>query len=332
MSYNVNVSGTQNPQQSDRFACFFCKSRFQRLLECSEFKATPLARRSSLVKGLKLCYKGLSPNHHAPSCSKQNTRSVTGCTGTFYHTLLHPWKQRPTPSSINASDSFCPNVSNSPSSQAERSFSTVCSLSGVYKCNGKSLQNVYLCEVPVKVTFGAKNVITYAFLEQGYTHFFCGKALVDALDFREDDNKFTLQTITSTKAHRGITVSLSVSLLNSDENFVLPTVYSLSKVPILPNRVATKINLVRFNHRKDISFPHIPGTTVTLLIGADDPKIFCTRNVRVGCKGQSIAVKNPLGWSLLGPSLSLYTTKNFSTNFVRVTEDTVHRQIKSLGD
>ena len=90
-SYNVNISRTQNPQQSDRFACFFCKSPSHRLLECPEFKATPLAKHSSFVKGLKLCYKCLSPNHCAPSCSKQNMCSVTGCTGTFHHTLLHPW-------------------------------------------------------------------------------------------------------------------------------------------------------------------------------------------------------------------------------------------------
>ena len=166
-SYNVNVSrtGTRNSQQSDRFACFFCKSPSHRLLECPEFKATPLAKRSNFVKGLKLCYKCLSPNHRAPSCSKLKTCSVVGCTGTFHHTLLHPWKQRSTPSSINTSDSLCPSVSNSASSQAESSSSTVCSLSGGYKCNGKSFQNVYLCVVPVNVTFKTKSVMTYAFLD-----------------------------------------------------------------------------------------------------------------------------------------------------------------------
>ena len=88
-SYNVNVSRTQNSQQSDRFACFFCKSSSHRLLECFEFMTTPLDKRSSFVKELKLCYKCLSPNHRASSCSKQNMCSVTGYTGTFHHILLH---------------------------------------------------------------------------------------------------------------------------------------------------------------------------------------------------------------------------------------------------
>ena len=44
-----------------------------------------------------------------------------------------------------------------------------------------------------------------------------------------------------TKAYSGINVSLSVSLLNGDEIFVLPVVYSVSEVPIIPNPVASKL-------------------------------------------------------------------------------------------
>ena len=91
---------------------------------------------------------------------------------------------------------------------------------------------------------------------------------MNALDLRGDADEFTLQTLTGTKAHSGINVSLSVSSLNGDENFVLPAIYSVSEVPILPNPVASKIDLDRFSHVKDLSFPHIPGATVTLLIGA----------------------------------------------------------------
>ena len=205
-------------------------------------------------------------------------------------------------------------------------------MSRVYKCNGKSLQNIYFCVVPVNVTFGAKSVITYAFLDQESTRSFCGKALVNALDLRGNANELTLQTLTGTKVHSGIKVPLSLSLLNGDENFVFPTVYSLNEVRILPNLVAIKIDLKRISHLNDLSFSHIPGVTVTLLIGADNPEIFCTRNLRVGRKDQVIAGEIPLGWSLIGPTLSLSTANNFSTNFVKVTKDTVHRQIESLWD
>ena len=138
-------------------------------------------------------------------------------------------------------------------------------------------------------------MITYAFLDQRSTHSFRGKALVNALDLRGDANELTLQTLSGTKAHGGINVSLSVSLLNGDETFVLPAVYSLNKVPILPSPVASKIDLKKISHLKNLSFPHIPGVMITLLIGADNPEFFCTRDVRVGRKDQLIAVEIPLG-------------------------------------
>ena len=135
-----------------------------------------------------------------------------------------------TPSSIYryTSDSLCPNVSNSASSQAKSCSSTVCSLSGVYKLHGRSLQNVYFYVVPANVTFETKSVITYAFLDQGSTHSFCHNALVNTLDLHGDANKFTLQTLTGTKANSGINVSLSVSSLNGNESFLPnPTVILL---------------------------------------------------------------------------------------------------------
>ena len=52
-SSNVNVWRTQNPQQSDRFACFFCKSPFHLFLECLQFKPTPLANVPALLNNLK---------------------------------------------------------------------------------------------------------------------------------------------------------------------------------------------------------------------------------------------------------------------------------------
>ena len=56
-------------------------------------------------------------------------------------------------------------------------------------------------------------MITYAFLDQRSTHSFRGKALINALDLRVDTNKLALQTLSGTKAHSGINVSLLVFLL-----------------------------------------------------------------------------------------------------------------------
>ena len=67
------------------------------------------------------------------------------------------------------------------------------------------------------------------------------------------------------------------------------------KVPIFPYPVASKIDLKKISHLNDLSFPHIPGVMITLLIGADNPEFFSTRDVRVGRKDQLIALEIPLG-------------------------------------
>ena len=56
-------------------------------------------------------------------------------------------------------------------------------------------------------------------------------------------------------------------------------------------------------HLSGITFQRIPDATVTLLIGADVPEVFCPIDVCKGGRGQPIAFKSILGWSLLGPSL-----------------------------
>ena len=124
--------------------------------------------------------------------------------------------------------------------------------------------------VPVNITFEAKSVVTYAFLDQRSTQCFCGKTLVNVHDLRGDANEFMFQTLTGTKTHCSITASLSISLQNDDGNFVLFAVYSVSEEPGL-NPVASKVNLERFSYLKDLSFPPISGAPVTLLIGTGNP-------------------------------------------------------------
>ena len=53
-----------------------------------------------------------------------------------------------------------------------------------------------------------------------------------------------------------------------------------------------------------------------MLIGADVPEMFCVGNIRKGPKGTPYATETPLGWSLLGPSMTLSSQSNFNVNFL----------------
>ena len=135
--------------------------------------------------------------------------------------------------------------------------------------------------------------------------------------------EITLETNTGAQSHHGQTVSLCVSSLGNNEKYA-SDVLSVPDIPVAPNLLPTKRDPNLYAHLSDISFPRVPGAKVSLLIGADHPDVFCAREVRRGARKEPIAIKTPLRWSLLGPSLSLARTKICHVNFVKVTDSLQH--------
>ena len=165
-SYNVKTSkGHSNkpPSHSEpTSACLYCKENSHKLAECQRFKNATLNKRSKFVKTNKFCYKCLSSSHRTFNCIKQNACTIGGCTGTFHHTLLHPIKQTNANPSATENE---PASSNKPSREVDNT-EVVASCSLVNPVNAvKAAEGIYLCVVPVIVTYGNKSVKTYAFLD-----------------------------------------------------------------------------------------------------------------------------------------------------------------------
>ena len=113
---------------------------------------------------------------------------------------------------------------------------------------------------------------------------------------------------------------MSVSSLDGLHSANLPNVFSIGNIPINPNVIPVKGVLHTVPYLSEITFQRIPDATVTLLIGADVPEVFCPFDVRKGGREQPIAFKSILGWFLLGPSLSSSRSSNCSVNFIRHSE------------
>ena len=119
--------------------------------------------------------------------------------------------------------------------------------------------------------------------------------------------------------------------MDKENSVVLPSVFSVDKIPVKPNMIRIK-SILKIPHLQDISFKELRGAEVFVLIGADFPEIFCTRSYRKGTRGGPTAVETPLGWSLLGPSLSPSIRTNCKVNFIQKQEDGLHQLLSSLGD
>ena len=302
--------------------CWFCNRTSHKFTTCEFFLAKSVKERSSFVKKHKLCHKCLSSRHRTPDCKKTRTCSIEGCNGTFHHTLLHysnETKQRHEPLQEKSTVS----------TQTGQEKTVGCA---VMRPDPHSNSDVYLCVVPVVVSHNGKEVCTYAFLDQGSTHTFCSSDLVNSLQIDGSYSNISLQTINGIKRDCSSTVcELIISDLDKENLFVLPNVFSVDKIPVKPNKIRNK-NILDMPHLQDISFKELGGAEVSVLIGADVPEMFCIRSYRKGTHGGPTAIETPLGWSLLGPSLSPSFTTNCKVNFIRKQEDDLHQLVNTLWD
>ena len=70
------------------------------------------------------------------------------------------------------------------------------------------------------------------------------------------------------------------------------------------------------SHFRDICFDELHNAKVFFLIVADAPKMFCIKSYRKGPVGTLVAIETPIGWSLLGQSLSPSLRTNCKMTFV----------------
>ena len=288
-------------------SCWYCKDTRHKLLNCASFLNLSLNERYKFVKTRKLCHKCLSSKHRTPACKRTNTCKVDGCSGAFHHTLLHR--------SVDSKKLHTCEKSTSTSDTIENSNVSSALLSNKIRAESSS-GTVHLCVVPVRVAHKNKSILTYAFLDQGSTHTFCDENLVKTLNLNGPETSIQIKTINgSSKVYESILCDLEVSALN-DNSFSLTNVHSIESISLQPNSIPPKRELSQFQHLKDIRFDTIPSASIQMLIGADVPEMFCAGNIRKGPKGTPYAIETPLGWSLLGPSMTLSSQSNFNVNFL----------------
>ena len=285
------------------------------LLNCLKFLKSEVKDRSLFVKSKQLCYKYLSSKHKTNECTRSNCSKVEGCKGTFHHTLLH---RNIVPPVLPTRES----VANKSHCSSENTKAIACS---------ETSDNFYLCVVSVRVQYKDKEALTYAFLDQGLSHSFCNQILINALKISGPLDKINLQTLNNPiRSYQGMAFDLKIYSLDQANSVEISNVLSIAEVPVRPNAILVKDKLKEMPHLSDLSFPTVKGATVTLLIGANVPELFCPINACKGRCGEPIAIEMPPGWSLLGPSLLTSNMSNCVANFVNAHKDSLQRDIDSL--
>ena len=261
----------------EKSRCFYCE-KVHKLIDCNKFKNLTYKEKYKFVKAKGLCFKCLSGNHFARYCKSSCKCLITGCKGTFHHTLLHKITDTEVTGHVDA-----------------------CSSIQFNKSTG-NVQHVFLNVVPVRVRCEGKETEVYAFLDQGSTACFCDRSLAMELQLSSTSRQLKLQTLTETKSYRTVSAEMEVKGLFDGDWVQLPDVTVVDEIPVQPNVIPTSQILSDHSYLADINFSKLDRQNVQLLIGANVPRVFRLEDLRSAPdKLSPDAVKSPLGWSLLAP-------------------------------
>ena len=119
-------------------------------------------------------------------------------------------------------------------------------------------------------------------------------------------------------AKSGLELKLSISSLDGASTLEIPRVWSVDCLNISSRSIPVPEDVKGWPHLSDIELPEIQGKDVRLLIGCNAPEAFWVLEERRGARGEPIAVRSILGWTLMGPVERISGDSSFNVNFVRL--------------
>ena len=93
---------------------------------------------------------------------------------------------------------------------------------------------------------------------------------------------------------------LSISGLDAASMIQLPPTYTLNKIPMKHEDMATPEDVERWMHLKGISTTQT-NAEIGIMIGGNCPEALCPLETRTGAAGEPFAFRSRLGWTVRGP-------------------------------
>ena len=263
---------SDNTSYSDASRCQFCNARHS-LRSCETFfGATDYVKRNFVVD-YRLCFKCLEPGHRAFMCRCDVECSI--CNGK-HHKCIHGIRMfESVPRPINRQG-----INNAVSVTTRVQFQLLPVL--VRGANGRSEYTVALLDSASQVSLIHPKLKT-------------------KLDLRGRRKRLMLTTLGGTGVlHDSEAVELFVrDKLNPDgEELHLKSVFVCGTR--IPHPERSHKDFETFHHLRGLLLPDIRENEVMLLIGADHPFAHFQLERRVGEDNEPIAIRTPLGWTLLG--------------------------------
>ena len=324
MSLFGGVRGRQGNggQNQTMPACTVCRGQHG-LWRCDKFKKQSHQDRWKVVHEQSLCIKCLQSGHFARNCPKTQFKcQVNGCKKE-HNTLLHPPPADSTPPSVN------PRQLNQEETRANTNSETsgVTSEGAAVTAATGAGERVCLSVVPVKVLAKGSNLIpveTYALLDSGSEVTLCHEKLKETLGASGTRLDFTLAGMTGSTRVESQQVDLVVMSMDESVTVELSSVRTVKHMPITESCIAKKEDLENWPHLRDIELRQLDITSVMLIVGLkDNPSLFLPLECRAGGKGEPVAIRYSLGWTVIGPVGGESCTAERSVNYLRMEDSSV---------
>ena len=119
-------------------------------------------------------------------------------------------------------------------------------------------------------------------------------------------------------------VDLVVMSMDESVTVELSSVRTVKHMPITESCIAKKEDLENWPHLRDIELRQLDITSVMLIVGLkDNPSLFLPLECRAGGKGEPVAIRYSLGWTVIGPVGGESCTAERSVNYLRMEDSSV---------
>ena len=297
---SLAMNGTDGQRPRPKLKCPSCDGDHW-LSRCEKFRKKTVEERFKLVRLLKLCDNCLTPGHVAKSCEKTSFCKIEGCK--FKHsTFLHRRVDSPTEEKSKSPQQ--PNEKHEgqhPAKVEQKNAKSACVNVNEGCLNVQSVTGMPVLAVKVKAKDSHQPVETYALLDGGSNTSFVTQSLLKKLGIKGNQTTLSLTTMEKERSPLpSSVVSLEVSDLNGQSKINLPTVFSVTKLPVSKEDIPRQSDVDRWPYLHGITTPEVDAE-VSLLIGNDVPKALQPIEIRGSDDEGPYAVRTALGWTVNGP-------------------------------
>ncbi|XP_058456625.1 uncharacterized protein LOC131434022 [Malaya genurostris] len=255
--------------------CVVCQSEGHRIKDCPAFHKMRLVDRWSFVENRMLCRRCLF--FHGKFPCKAKTCGENGCNDR-HHKLLHPGKPQSTSTIVRT--------------QATNTITI-----------HRQLQQTAMFRIiPVFLHGNGKSIQTYAFLDDDSAKTLVDSAIAEVLGVSGDVHPLCLQWtsgIERTEENSQL-IRLEISGVNNANKYTINDIHTVKNLN-LPDQSLHYGNLCKqFPHLRGLPVQSYEAAVPSILIGLDNSFLMASRKIKEGTRGNPIASKTRLGWTVYG--------------------------------